>query len=137
MLELIEPRRLLGSGSNGAVLEVVLRARTHPALDPSTPVGRPLALKVASHFWSDGARELLECERRVLDALPPHRGVIRMYAAFVDIIPEHVRRLLPPEMSEVVRAQRPAQHPAYTAAPRALCAALRKNGSCGQYLRGV
>lgn len=61
-----------------------------------------MALKVASQFWRDGARELLECERRVLDALPPQRGVIRMYTAFVDIIPEHVRGLLPAEMSEVV-----------------------------------
>jgi len=86
--------RTLGSGSNGVVVAArFVRQPSAPAPAPSAPAPAPpapaplplhrtLALKVMSHFWDAQARKLLDCERRTLQALPPHRGVVRLFRDF-------------------------------------------------------
>jgi hypothetical protein len=53
LVDAVQAHGVLGSGSNGCVLDVTLPdAWAHSGL----PVGVPLALKVVSHFWDDGAQ---------------------------------------------------------------------------------
>lgn len=100
--------RLLGNGSNGAVLEVIMPrdGGAFPGIiDGDIPRDLPLALKVASHFWSEDAKKILACELRALRALPVHPHIIRLFGAFEAPIPPHLRPLLPPEMADAVRDQ--------------------------------
>jgi hypothetical protein len=100
MLPLLRVSHVLGSGSNGVVLQCELPleyADTYPAV----PAGLAIAVKVVSHFWSPGSLELLACERDAYRHLPQHYSILRVYAEFMGEIPEAMLRLLSPEMQQV------------------------------------
>lgn len=85
--------RRVGAGSNGAVL----------LCERSGEVQARVALKVASHFWSEEAKAILSCERHILNTLPAHPNIIRVLAEFEAPIPDKVLEHLPSEMATTVR----------------------------------
>jgi len=134
--------RTLGSGSNGVVVAARF-ARQPSAPAPSSaaaaasapaapapaplPLHRTLALKVMSHFWDAQARKLLDCERRTLQALPPHRGVVRLFRDFEARLDDAAcGALLPfltPDMQQAAAAAAAATNAARAAASASAAAA--------------
>ncbi len=80
LVEALQAVSVLGSGSNGCVLEVVLPSMSCPP--GAIPVDTSLALKVVGHFWDESAQALLASEALVFQRVPPHRNVVHLYAQF-------------------------------------------------------
>lgn len=100
LLELLIPEKVLGSGSNGVVLQCTLPVDAG-AQFPEVPVDTPLALKVVSHFWDPAALDLLDCERIVYCNVPAHPNILRVYAQFIGNIPASLHTFLPADMLQV------------------------------------
>ncbi len=80
LVEALQAVSVLGSGSNGCVLEVVLPSMSCPP--GAIPVDTSLALKVVGHFWDESAQALLASEALVFQRVPPHRNIVHLYAQF-------------------------------------------------------
>lgn len=79
----------LGEGSNGCVLSVLI-----PSLYPA-----PVALKILSHFWSNDAKKIMDCERRSLERVPAHPSIIALMSPpFQGPIPRALVPHLTPDM---------------------------------------
>ena len=100
LLELLMPQKILGSGSNGVVIQCRLPAEAG-ARFPEVPVDTALALKVVSHFWDPAALELLDCERIVYSNVQAHPNILRVYAECIANIPMSLHPFLPADMLQV------------------------------------
>jgi hypothetical protein len=124
LLPLLHVSHVLGSGSNGVVLQCELPAE-HAETYPAVPTGVAIAVKVVSHFWSPGSLELLSCERDAYVHLPQHYSILRIFAEFMGEIPETMLKFLSPDMQQVrVEVLLQGVLPGFTRALSGICTRL-------------